>query len=118
MAGGGGQINGLKQIWRDGRCALGAIATIPSVQTVQLMAQSRLDWALIDMERGQKNLAAAHEAADWSDPYGYTDRRERAAQARPRDKDLWRRAQEPEILHGGLRLCPLRQAGRMPATTS
>ena len=54
------QLNRLKQIWREGRCALGAIATIPSVQSVQVMARSGLDWILIDMEHGPIDWAAAH----------------------------------------------------------
>jgi 4-hydroxy-2-oxoheptanedioate aldolase len=56
----GGQINRLRQLWREGRCTLGAIATIPSVQTVQVMARSGLDWIIIDMEHGPIDLAAAH----------------------------------------------------------
>ena len=50
----------LKQMWREGRCTLGAIATIPSVATVQVMAQAGLDWIIIDMEHGPIDLAAAH----------------------------------------------------------
>jgi 4-hydroxy-2-oxoheptanedioate aldolase len=60
MSGSVRQINRLKRLWRDGQCTLGAIATIPSVQTVQLMARSGLDWILIDMEHGPIDLAAAH----------------------------------------------------------
>ncbi len=30
----------LKQKWREGRPTFGAIATIPSIQTVRIMAQS------------------------------------------------------------------------------
>jgi len=56
----GGQINRLRRLWREGRCTLGAIATIPSVQTVQVMARSGLDWVIIDMEHGPIDLAAAH----------------------------------------------------------
>jgi 4-hydroxy-2-oxoheptanedioate aldolase len=56
----GGQLNRLKALWRQGRCTLGAIATIPSVQTVQVMARSGLDWIIIDMEHGPIDLAAAH----------------------------------------------------------
>jgi 4-hydroxy-2-oxoheptanedioate aldolase len=48
----GGKLNRLKALWREGRAALGAIATVPSVQTVQIMAHSGLDWILIDMEHG------------------------------------------------------------------
>jgi len=39
---------------------LGAIATIPSVQTIQIMARSGLDWILIDMEHGAVDAGTAH----------------------------------------------------------
>lgn len=55
----GGRLNRLKSLWREGRTALGAIATIPSVQTVQIMARSGLDWILIDMEHGAIDAGAA-----------------------------------------------------------
>ena len=42
-SGSGGQINRLKSLWREGRVTLGAIATIPSVQTVQILACSSMD---------------------------------------------------------------------------
>jgi 4-hydroxy-2-oxoheptanedioate aldolase len=56
----GGQINRLRRLWREGRCTFGAIATMPSVQTMQVMARSGLDWVIIDMEHGPIDLAAAH----------------------------------------------------------
>jgi 4-hydroxy-2-oxoheptanedioate aldolase len=56
----GGQLNRLKTLWREGRTALGAIATIPSVQTVQVLARSGLDWILIDMEHGAVDAGTAH----------------------------------------------------------
>jgi 4-hydroxy-2-oxoheptanedioate aldolase len=56
----GGKLNRLKAQWQKGQCTLGAIATIPSVQTVQVMARSGLDWIIIDMEHGPIDLAAAH----------------------------------------------------------
>jgi 4-hydroxy-2-oxoheptanedioate aldolase len=55
----GGRLNRLKNIWREGKTAIGAIATIPSVQTVQIMARSGLDWILIDMEHGAIDAGAA-----------------------------------------------------------
>ena len=55
----GGQLNRLKALWREGRTAL-AFATIPSVQTVQIMARSGLDWILIDMEHGAVDVGTAH----------------------------------------------------------
>ena len=53
-------LNRLKTLWRDGRTTFGAIATIPSVQTVQVMARSGLDWMLIDMEHGAVDIGTAH----------------------------------------------------------
>ena len=55
-----GKPNRVKKLWREGQCALGAIATIPSVQSVQVMAHAGLDWILIDMEHGPIDFAAAH----------------------------------------------------------
>ena len=52
-------LNRLKKIWREGRPTFGAIATIPSIQTVQIMAQS-LDWIIIDLEHGPIDLGSAH----------------------------------------------------------
>jgi 4-hydroxy-2-oxoheptanedioate aldolase len=54
------KLNRVKKLWSEAQCALGAIATIPSVQTVQVMARSGLDWILIDMEHGPIDFAAAH----------------------------------------------------------
>ena len=34
------------------RTTLGALATIPSVQMVQILARAGLDWILIDLEHG------------------------------------------------------------------
>src|SRR6476659_5915703 len=56
---GGGKLNRLKSLWRDGHTALGTIATIPSVQTVQIMGRASLDWILIDMEHGAIDAGAA-----------------------------------------------------------
>ena len=52
-------LNRLRQLWREGRPAFGAIATIPSVQTVQIMARS-LDWIIVDLEHGPIDLSTAH----------------------------------------------------------
>jgi len=52
-------LNRLKQAWRDKRPTFGAIATIPSIQTVRIMAQS-LDWIIIDLEHGPIDLSTAH----------------------------------------------------------
>lgn len=53
-------LNRLRSLWANGRCALGVIATIPSVQTVQILAASGLDFILIDMEHGPIGPAEAH----------------------------------------------------------
>jgi len=52
-------LNRLKQAWRDKRPTFGAIATIPSIQTVRIMAQ-QLDWIIIDLEHGPIDLSTAH----------------------------------------------------------
>jgi 4-hydroxy-2-oxoheptanedioate aldolase len=52
-------INRVKQMWRDKRPTFGAIATIPSVQTVQIMANA-LDWIIVDLEHGPIDLTMAH----------------------------------------------------------
>ena len=49
----------LKQQWREGRPTFGAIATIPGLQTVQIMAQS-MDWIIVDCEHGPIDLNTAH----------------------------------------------------------
>ena len=46
-------------MWREGRPTFGAIATIPSIQTVRIMAQS-LDWIIVDLEHGPIDLTSAH----------------------------------------------------------
>ena len=56
----GGRFNRLKSLWLEGGAALGAIATIPSIETVQIMARSGLDWIIIDMEHGAIDAGAAH----------------------------------------------------------
>jgi 4-hydroxy-2-oxoheptanedioate aldolase len=52
-------LNRLRQQWRQGSPTFGAIATIPSIQTVQIMAQS-LDWIIVDLEHGPIDLGTAH----------------------------------------------------------
>ncbi|MEN3350454.1 MAG: 4-hydroxy-2-oxoheptanedioate aldolase, partial [Bradyrhizobium sp.] len=52
-------LNRLRQQWREKRPTFGAIATIPSIQTVQIMAQS-LDWIIVDLEHGPIDLGSAH----------------------------------------------------------
>jgi 4-hydroxy-2-oxoheptanedioate aldolase len=52
-------LNRLKQAWRDKRPTFGAIATIPSIPTVRIMAQ-QFDWIIVDLEHGPIDLTAAH----------------------------------------------------------
>ena len=56
----GGKWNRLKTLWREDRVALGVLATIPSTQTVQIIARSGVDFILIDMEHGPIDANAAH----------------------------------------------------------
>jgi 4-hydroxy-2-oxoheptanedioate aldolase len=53
-------LNRLRTLWREGRPTFGAIATIPSIQTVQIMARSGLDWIVVDLEHGPIDLGSAH----------------------------------------------------------
>jgi 4-hydroxy-2-oxoheptanedioate aldolase len=53
-------LNRLRNEWREKRPTFGAIATIPSIQTVQIMAQSDLDWIVVDLEHGPIDLSTAH----------------------------------------------------------
>jgi 4-hydroxy-2-oxoheptanedioate aldolase len=53
-------LNRLRQEWREKRPTFGAIATIPSIQTVQIMARSGLDWIIVDLEHGPIDLGSAH----------------------------------------------------------
>jgi 4-hydroxy-2-oxoheptanedioate aldolase len=53
-------LNRLRKQWREGRPTFGAIATIPSIQTVQIMARSGFDWIVVDLEHGPIDLGSAH----------------------------------------------------------
>lgn len=53
-------LNRLRKLWREGRPTFGAIATIPSIQTVQIMARSGIDWIIVDLEHGPIDLGSAH----------------------------------------------------------
>jgi 4-hydroxy-2-oxoheptanedioate aldolase len=53
-------LNRLRAMWAEGCCALGAIATIPSVQVAQVLAAAGLDFILIDMEHRPTGPAEAH----------------------------------------------------------
>ena len=56
----GPSLNRLKALWAEGKTALGVIATMPSVQTIQIMARSGLDFVIIDMEHGAVDAGTAH----------------------------------------------------------
>jgi 4-hydroxy-2-oxoheptanedioate aldolase len=60
MESSGPPLNRLRALWAEDRCALGVIATIPSVQTVQILAAAGLDFIIIDMEHGPIGPAEAH----------------------------------------------------------
>ena len=53
-------LNRLRGLWAKNRCVLGVIATISSIQTVQILAASDLDFIIIDMEHGPIGPAEAH----------------------------------------------------------
>jgi len=53
-------LNRLREEWRQRRPTFGAIATIPSIQTVQIMANCGLDWIVVDLEHGPIDLTTAH----------------------------------------------------------
>lgn len=53
-------LNRLRKEWREKRPTFGAIATIPSIPTVQIMAQSGMDWIIVDLEHGPIDLTSAH----------------------------------------------------------
>ena len=53
-------LNRLRKLWQEGRPTFGAIATIPSIQTVQIMARSGFDWIIVDLEHGPIDLNSAH----------------------------------------------------------
>src|ERR1700739_3963395 len=53
-------LNPLREVWREKHPPFGAIATIPSIPTVQIMARSGLDWIVVDLEHGPIDLTSAH----------------------------------------------------------
>ncbi len=52
--------NSLRDFLAAGKPSFGLIATIPSVQSVQVMADAGVDWLIIDLEHGPIDLQAAH----------------------------------------------------------
>jgi 4-hydroxy-2-oxoheptanedioate aldolase len=53
-------LNRLRTLLREKKPAFGAIATMPSLQAVQVIANSGFDWVIVDLEHGAIDLAAAH----------------------------------------------------------
>jgi 4-hydroxy-2-oxoheptanedioate aldolase len=54
------KLNRLKELLAAGTPSFGLIATIPSIQTVQILGSAGLDWLLIDMEHAPIDLSMAH----------------------------------------------------------
>jgi 4-hydroxy-2-oxoheptanedioate aldolase len=53
-------LNRVRDLWKAGKVAYGAIVTMPSPQMMQLLARAGCDWLLIDMEHGVIDLPTAH----------------------------------------------------------
>jgi 4-hydroxy-2-oxoheptanedioate aldolase len=53
-------LNRVKRLLAAGQPSFGMVATIPSIQVVQILGRAGLDWLLIDMEHGPIDLSAAH----------------------------------------------------------
>jgi len=54
------KLNRLKGLLAAGGPSFGLIATIPSIQVVQTLASTGVDWLIIDMEHGPIDIASAH----------------------------------------------------------
>ena len=46
------RINRVKQLWREGKPAIGGFLSIPSCFSAEVMAHTGLDWLCIDMQHG------------------------------------------------------------------
>jgi len=46
------RINRLKQLWREGKPAVGAFLSIPSCLSAEAMAHTGVDWLCLDMQHG------------------------------------------------------------------
>lgn len=55
-----GSFNRLKHVLAAGEPSFGLIATIPSIQAVQILANAGVDWLIIDMEHGPIDVSSAH----------------------------------------------------------
>ena len=53
-------LNRLRTLLSEKKPVLGAITTMPSVQAIQVIANSGLDWVLVDFEHGAIDMSAAH----------------------------------------------------------
>ena len=51
--------NRLKELWAEGRPALGGWLGIPSSSSAELMAHAGFDWLCIDMQHGSVDYQAA-----------------------------------------------------------
>ena len=47
------RMNKVKQIWREGKPAVGAWLSIPSGFSAEVMAHTGVDWLCIDMQHGR-----------------------------------------------------------------
>jgi 4-hydroxy-2-oxoheptanedioate aldolase len=54
------RLNRVKTQMAAGKPTFGVIATMPSLQVVQVLGRAGFDWLLIDMEHGPIDLSAAH----------------------------------------------------------
>lgn len=54
----GAGLNRIRAELAAGRPTFGLIATVPSVQTVQILASAGVDWLLIDLEHAPIDLPA------------------------------------------------------------
>jgi len=54
------ELNRLKAALAAGEPTFGLIATIPGIQTVQILARAGVDWLIIDMEHGPIDVSSAH----------------------------------------------------------
>ncbi|MEO5699902.1 MAG: aldolase/citrate lyase family protein, partial [Casimicrobiaceae bacterium] len=54
------KLNRLKGALAAGEPSFGLFATIPSIQTVQTLASTGVDWLIIDMEHSPIDVSSAH----------------------------------------------------------
>ncbi len=54
------RLNRLKMLWQAGKPTFGLLMTMPSIQTVQILANAGFDWLIIDMEHGPIDIGTAH----------------------------------------------------------